>query len=141
MEWVSLPQTPSVGLASVSESEHDCRMIAIALLFVRLLCDCFKSRRRLEAEILVLRHQLNVLHRRPTQFPTGSTAKKRNEVPPFHSISSSALASSVGGTSMPSVLAVCELMTNSNLIARRTGRSAGFSPSRTRLVLDAGLAV
>ena len=39
-------------------------MIAIALLFVRLLCDCFKSRRRLEAEILVLRHQLNVLHRR-----------------------------------------------------------------------------
>jgi hypothetical protein len=61
---VSLPQTPSVGLAGVSESEHDCRMIAIALLFVRLLCDCFKSRRRLEAEILVLRHQLNVLHRR-----------------------------------------------------------------------------
>jgi hypothetical protein len=61
---LSLPQTPSVGLASVSESEHDCRMIAIALLFVRLLCDCFKSRRRLEAEVLVLRHQLNVLHRR-----------------------------------------------------------------------------
>jgi hypothetical protein len=25
-----------------------------------MLCDCFKSRRRLEAEILVLRHQLNV---------------------------------------------------------------------------------
>jgi hypothetical protein len=36
-------------------------MIAIGLLFVRMLCDCFKSRRRLEAEILVLRHQLNVL--------------------------------------------------------------------------------
>ena len=36
-------------------------MIAIGLLFVRLLYDCFKSRRRLEAEILVLRHQLNVL--------------------------------------------------------------------------------
>jgi hypothetical protein len=30
------------------------RMIAIGLLFVRMLCDCFKSRRRLEAEILVL---------------------------------------------------------------------------------------
>jgi len=27
-------------------------MIAISLLFVRMLCDCFKSRRRLEAEIL-----------------------------------------------------------------------------------------
>jgi hypothetical protein len=40
-------------------------MIAIGLLFVRLLCDCFKSRRQLEAEILVLRHQLNVLRQRP----------------------------------------------------------------------------
>src|ERR1700704_5051740 len=39
-------------------------MIAIAFLFVRVLCDCFKSRRRLETEILVLRHQLNVLEQR-----------------------------------------------------------------------------
>ncbi len=38
-------------------------MIAIAFLFVCVLCDCFKSR-RLEAEILVLRHQLNVLQQR-----------------------------------------------------------------------------
>jgi hypothetical protein len=36
-------------------------MLAIALLFVRLLYDCFKSRSRLEAEIVVLRHQLAVL--------------------------------------------------------------------------------
>ena len=34
------------------------------LPFVRVLCDWFKSRRRLEAEILVLRHQLNVLQQR-----------------------------------------------------------------------------
>jgi hypothetical protein len=40
-------------------------MIAVGLLFVRMLCDCFKSRRRLEAEILILRHQLNVLRRAP----------------------------------------------------------------------------
>src|SRR6266853_1470014 len=39
-------------------------MIAIGLLFVRMLCDCFKSRRRLEAEILVLRHQLSVPQQR-----------------------------------------------------------------------------
>jgi hypothetical protein len=39
-------------------------MFAIAFLFVRVLCDCFKSRRRLEAEVLVLRHQLNVLQQR-----------------------------------------------------------------------------
>src|SRR5438128_2360025 len=39
-------------------------MIGIAFLFVRMLCDCFNSRPRLKAEILVLRHQLNVLQRR-----------------------------------------------------------------------------
>jgi hypothetical protein len=39
-------------------------MIAIAFLFICVLCDCFKSRRRLAAEILVLRHQLNVLQQR-----------------------------------------------------------------------------
>jgi hypothetical protein len=39
-------------------------MFAIAFLFVHVLCNCFKSRRRLEAEILVLRHQLNVLQQR-----------------------------------------------------------------------------
>src|SRR5262252_6591174 len=38
-------------------------MIAIGLLFVRMLCDFFKPRPRLEAEILILRHQLNVLQR------------------------------------------------------------------------------
>jgi hypothetical protein len=36
-------------------------MIAIGLLFVRMLCDFFKPRPRLEAEIRILRHQLNVL--------------------------------------------------------------------------------
>src|SRR5450830_1539550 len=39
-------------------------MIAIAFLFVRMVCDCFKSRRQLDAELLVLRHQLNVLRQR-----------------------------------------------------------------------------
>jgi transposase InsO family protein len=39
-------------------------MIAIGILFVGMLCDCLKSRRRLEAEILVLRHQVNILQQR-----------------------------------------------------------------------------
>jgi hypothetical protein len=39
-------------------------MIAIGLLFIRMLCDFFKPRTRLEAEILILRHQLNVLQQR-----------------------------------------------------------------------------
>ena len=39
-------------------------MIAIGLLFARMLRDFFKPRLRLEAEILILRHQLNVLQQR-----------------------------------------------------------------------------
>jgi uncharacterized membrane-anchored protein YhcB (DUF1043 family) len=39
-------------------------MIAIGLLFIRMLCDCFKPRQQLQAEVLVLRHQLNVLRQR-----------------------------------------------------------------------------
>jgi hypothetical protein len=36
-------------------------MIALGLLFLRLLCDRFKPQQQLEAEILLLRHQLNIL--------------------------------------------------------------------------------
>src|SRR2546425_11942471 len=39
-------------------------MLAIGLLLVRMLCDCFKPRPRLEAEILILRHLLNILRQR-----------------------------------------------------------------------------
>ena len=35
-------------------------MIALGLLVVCLLCDRFKPRQQLEAEILVLPHQLNI---------------------------------------------------------------------------------
>jgi hypothetical protein len=39
-------------------------MIAIGLLFIRVLCDCFKPRLQLLAEVVILRHQINVLQRR-----------------------------------------------------------------------------
>ena len=39
-------------------------MVAIAFLFVCVLCASFKSRRRREAEIPELRHQLNLLQQR-----------------------------------------------------------------------------
>src|SRR5215469_15398662 len=51
-----------------------------------------------------------------------------------HSITSSARASSVGGTSRPSALAVLRLMRSSILLACCTGKSAGFSPLRIRPV-------
>src|SRR5262249_10167017 len=61
----------------------------------------------------------------------GRAGEQRDELPPFHSITSSARASSVGGTSRPSAAAVCRLMTNSNLVGCRIGSSAGFSPLST----------
>src|SRR5262245_11157153 len=54
----------------------------------------------------------------------------RDELAPFHSITSSARASSVGGTSRPRALAVVRLIMRSNLVGCRIGRSAGFSPLR-----------
>jgi hypothetical protein len=44
-------------------------MIALGLLVVYLLCDRFKPRQQLETEILVLRHQLNILQRRAAGRP------------------------------------------------------------------------
>ena len=44
-------------------------MITIGLPFFRMLCDCFKPRQQLETEILVLRHQLNVLQQRAPRRP------------------------------------------------------------------------
>src|SRR5262249_39656881 len=49
-----------------------------------------------------------------------------------HSITSSAGASSLSGTSRPSALAVLMLSTSSNLLDCMTGRSAGFSPLMMR---------
>src|SRR5262249_47966446 len=55
----------------------------------------------------------------------GRTAEQRDEFATLHSITSSARARSVGGTSMPSALAVLRLTTSSNLGGACTGRSAG----------------
>ena len=45
---------------------------------------------------------------------------------PSYSITSSARASRVGGTSRPSALAVFRLSTNSNFVGCSTGKSAGL---------------
>jgi hypothetical protein len=49
-----------------------------------------------------------------------------------HSITSSAVATSVCGTSSPSALAALRLIANSNLVGCITGRSAGLAPLRMR---------
>src|SRR5262249_55209916 len=56
----------------------------------------------------------------------------RDELAPLHSITSSARASSIGGTSRPSAFAVLRLTANSYFVGACTGRLAGFSPLRIR---------
>src|SRR5262249_54313293 len=73
------------------------------------------------------RLRLRARRRRPAN---GRAADKHDELAPFHSITSAAVASSIGGTSRPSALAVLRLMTSSNLIGCTTGRSAGLAPLR-----------
>src|SRR5262249_15035180 len=74
-------------------------------------------------------HPLGLLRAR-RERPRRRAAEQRDEVAPFHSITSSARASSVGGSVGPSDVAVFRLTTNSNLVPCCTGRSAGFAPLR-----------
>jgi hypothetical protein len=68
----------------------------------------------------------------PTADVTGRAltlpGRARTAIKHSHSITSSAVASRVGGMESPSALAVLRLMTNSNLVGCSTGRSAGFAP-------------
>jgi hypothetical protein len=57
---------------------------------------------------------------------TRRAAEKCDELEPDHSITSSARASIIGGTSRPSALAVLRLITSSYLVGACTGRSAGL---------------
>jgi hypothetical protein len=71
--------------------------------------------------------------------PCRRTAKKRDELAPLHSITSSASAKSVGGIARPSDLAVFAFTISSKCVGRSAGKSAGLVPLRTlaegRLVL------
>src|SRR5262249_20684691 len=53
-------------------------------------------------------------------------------LPSHHSITSSAIANTPGGTTSPSAFAVFMLITSTNLVGCITGRSAGLSPLRMR---------
>src|SRR5262245_18183453 len=76
-------------------------------------------------------HPLCLLRAR-RHWPRRRPAEQRDELAALHSITSSAVASSVGGTASPSILAVSALITSSNLLACITGKSAGFAPLRMR---------
>src|ERR1700722_6484753 len=77
-------------------------------------------------------HFFGLLRARCDRPCRNGAAGKPDELPPLHSITSSALASSVVGTAMPSASAVLRLITNWYLVGACTGRSAGFSPLSMR---------
>src|SRR5262249_9144791 len=77
-------------------------------------------------------HGHATLLRARRERPRYRSAEQRDELAPYHSITSSARASSVGGTSRPSAFAVFKLITSSNLMGFCTGRVAGVSPLRMR---------
>src|SRR5262249_23042458 len=80
-------------------------------------CEKWNARSRSAARELAqpihLRRLLRARRERPRRRPT---ADDPDELAPLHSITSSARASSVGGTSRPSALAVLRLITNSYLV-------------------------
>src|SRR5262249_48524725 len=87
--------------------------------------------RRLKAEKSDYRHHrlLRARHERPRR----RAAEQGDELATAaHSITSSAVESSDGGTVRPSIRAVWWLMTTSNLIDCSTGKSAGLAPLRMR---------
>src|SRR6516162_7155998 len=85
---------------------------------------------------LVAAHQhgdaphLRTLLRPRRQWPAGRrAAEKADELaPPDHSITSSAMASNLGGNSIPIARAAFMLSTSSNLVGLWTGNSAGLAP-------------
>src|SRR5262245_41769027 len=87
-----------------------------------------RSRRRPEKSDHRHRRLLRAGRKRPRRR---RAAKRGDEVAPgAHSITSSARASSVGGSVKPIALAVVRLMTNSSLVGNSIGSSAAFVPFR-----------
>src|SRR5262249_55714117 len=69
--------------------------------------------------------------------PRGRAADERYELAAPHSITSSARASSDGGTVRPSAFAVLRLIVSSNFVGCSTGSSAGLAPCKIRCTYQA----
>src|SRR6516165_11580697 len=70
------------------------------------------------------------LLRARSERPRGCAAEERDELAALHSITSSASVSRLSEILSPSVFAVFKLITSSNLVGCRTGRSTGYGPLR-----------
>jgi hypothetical protein len=111
-------------------------MIAISLLFVRVLCDCFRPRQQLQAELVVLRHRLNILQRQTCQ-ETGlpgwacriRTGESVRELSDWNSVTTSP---EVGASSAAEILRVRAGSRSRRPIHRRAVRGHGMDGSDAR---------
>src|SRR5262249_19967182 len=76
-------------------------------------------------------HPLALLRPR-RERPRRRAAEERDEVAPFHSITSSARARNDSGTARPMALAVLRLTTSWNVVGYCTGRSGDLAPRSMR---------
>src|SRR5215211_1435968 len=96
-----------------------------------------KARLRLRMVLAASHQHANSPHalllRHDVERPRGSGARENcDDLPPPHSITSSARARSVAGIVRLSALAVFRFITSSCLVGACTGKSAGYSPLRIR---------
>ena len=79
-------------------------------------------------------HTIRLLRARRNRPSRRRASEQRDELAPPHSITSSVRPISGSGTTRPRALAVLRLTISSTLVVCWTGKSAGFSPLRTRPV-------
>src|SRR5262249_18594732 len=103
---------------------------------LKSLLECGVERRSFQV-VLGIAHQntnpaypFGLLRARRERRCGSYAADKRYELPPSHSITSSAMENTPAGMVTPSACAVVTLITNSNLVDCNTGRSAGLAPLR-----------
>ena len=129
---------PSEPSASQTECLLECADDAQVLVGVRFLQ--LQRRRVLQVqpgsggtrEVASLTRSKGSEARTTDQNRTGGLSTFLSSPSAPFALSLPARASRAGGTSMPSALAVLRLMTNSKRDDCTTGKSAGFSPLRTR---------
>jgi len=97
-------------------------IVDFGIMFFSYLCSCLCGLSSCTA--------VHLLRMRIAWPSSRRATKQRDELAPLHSITSSARASSVGGTVRPSALAVFRLITNSKCVGCKMGISAGFDPFR-----------
>ena len=89
---------------------------------------CLPIIRRENVEHANAPHPFALLRARRQRPRRRRAAEQRDELAALHSITSSARASSDGGTVRPSALAVLRLITSSILVGLSMGSSCGFEP-------------